>query len=118
MITNGSFRKIYIASIPTGPAIADTGALEKSFPQIRVLSATEGQSYIWLNSGNLEFVNRGWLKFYMPVTGAASLESSSGDMLIGDTTGTVYTFTDASKIVHSSGELKLLDATDNVSYIL
>ena len=115
MITNGSFRKVFIASIPTGPAIADTGSLEVSFPQIRVISATEGQSYIWLNSGSLEFVNRGWLKFYIQVTGQSYIESSSNDMLIGDTTGTVYTFSNAEKIVHSTGELRLLDASDNIT---
>ena len=114
MITNASFKNICVVSIPTGPAIADTGSLEVSFPQIRVISATEGQSYVWLNSGSLEFVNRGWLKFYMPVTGQAYLELDSGNMVIGDTTGMVHTFTGATKIVHSSGELRLLDDGDNI----
>lgn len=69
MIT--TFRKLYIFGYPAGLTIGNTGSLEVTFPQIRVLSTTLGDTYMVVEEGEIKCYNQGWCKLTIPLVADA-----------------------------------------------
>ena len=108
MIEFAGCKKIKVFGYPYGPAIAHTGTLEVSQPDICIYESTAGQSYIAIEFNQLRFYNQGWLKLYLDVVDDTEIYFDGTDLIVTD--GTInYKFLTGSQIVFQDNDLTILN---------
>ena len=108
MIEFSGCKKIKVLGYPSGPAIANTGTLEVSQPDICIYESTAGQSYIAIESSQIRFYNQRWLKLYLDVIDDTEIYDDGTDLIVTDGT-TTYKFLGGSQIVFQDNDLTILN---------
>lgn len=108
MIKFAGCKKIKVFGYPSGPVIANTGALEVSQPDICIYESTAGTTYIAIEFNQLRFYNQGWLKLYLYVIDDTEIYDDGTDLIVTDGT-TNYKFLTGSQIVFQDNDLTILN---------